>query len=305
MDKKVNYLVEADIVASGATNIEVINEGVPMLCGAGMYVSGGVSYYNKWSDLIVCIGDKCDDINMKDICSIYKRKLLSKKVRVHFFENMGKNFIHSINIQSGYEKKDYGDYLDFIVEGLTVRTKYLILGTGAPKYQKSILKSCIVSELVAWDSKSVYYETQIENIMEILPLINMYSATSDEIGILLNYLKLSKPYELFALFDNLQYVIYKEGALGGSLYIANGTCYDYRVVREITPINTCGAGDILLGGLIGGMNFWGKENIAFSLKNAAEIATRSVLVNGMEKIDVDLYADTINISLRKWENNYE
>lgn len=302
MDKRVRYVIESDIVASGATNIEVINGSMPILCGAGMYVSGAVSYYNKWSDLIVCIGDENDDVNMKEMRSIYKKKLLSKKVRVHFFENTGKNFMHFISTQSEDEKKDYGDYLDFFVDGLSVRAKYLILGTGAPKYQKSILRSSTVSELIAWDSKSVYYETQIENLLEFLSLINMYSATSEEIRILLNYLKVSEPYELFGMFDNLQYVIYKEGAIGGSLYVADGTCYDYKVVQRFAPINTCGAGDILLGGLIGGMNFWGKENIAFSLKNAAELATKSVLVNGMEKLDIDSYGNTINISLRKWKS---
>lgn len=67
-----------------------------------------------------------------------------------------------------HQKKDYGNYKDFFVDGLKIKTNYLILGTGAPRYQKSILDSETVNSLIAWDSKDVYYRSEIETIHDFL-----------------------------------------------------------------------------------------------------------------------------------------
>lgn len=89
MVKKIKYVIDFDIVASGSLNVEIENDN-HILCGAGYNVSTGVFYYDLWSDLIVCLGNESCEYNIDKMYSDYRKILLNRHVSVHLFENYGK-----------------------------------------------------------------------------------------------------------------------------------------------------------------------------------------------------------------------
>ena len=154
----------------------------------------------------------------------------------------------------------------------------------------------------------IYYQTAINDVVELFHKCNIYSANSEEMALMLECMGIKCPYELFRINRKLKFVIQHCHASGGSLYTVNGEEMHWKVspIPEKIFINDVGAGDIFLGAFLG--NYIINDNLIDAIKDAAAASLKSITKIGMEKIspfnEYQYLLPNIKINHSDWRLSY-
>ena len=267
-----------NVSVCGALNLESVDDKPYQFLGGAFYVASSIARYVKDVNLLGCIGTDITD----DCLELFRNRVQNNNLNLFLNQCQGLNFKHNFYTKSDVESKNFGDYRDFIYTGKSFATDYLIMVSGSPKLYKSVLNHCTEYNSLVFDSKIVYYQTIIDEVIELFNECSVYSANSEEMDLLMNNFEIHEPHELFKVNPKLNIIIHHCHAAGGTLYRVDGRIVQWSNKRieesDEDYKNDIGAGDVFIGTFMG--NYIKYDNIIEAIRDAAAASFYSIMKIG-------------------------
>ena len=241
------------VVIAAASNIDHIEKGMKVskqfLNGASIYSGFASSLYSP-TRVITCVGDEPENDGILNWVKSYR----NDNVPIFDFIKVekGKSFKQTFKEIDGkfvVTNKDYGNYNDWSPKIPDFEAETLLLGTGNPVFQKSVLDACIHAKHILLDSKGIHFKMRAEKIDALLKRVDTFFGTIEEIQQLLENCSLPSTItsSLFNRYPNLQVIIEKNDKKGGRVFTQDGSLYQYQPVRQVEEVCEDGAGDVFAG----------------------------------------------------------
>lgn len=299
------------LVIGACSNIDTIRnkekEGTKFLNGASIY-SGFAAAAKTSTRVITCVGEEEENDKIIKVAQKYR----DEKVPVLDVIKIegGKSFRQIFEpTKTCFEvvDKDYGNYNDWNPNVPEFETDTLLLGTGNPIFQKSVLDSCKKANNVLLDSKLIHLKVRKEKVDALLKRVDTFFGTKEEVEQLLQNCGLPTilTTSLFKYYPNLKVIIEKNAGEGGNVYLNNGIVYKYQPEINQHEICSDGAGDVFAGTyaaeIANGLSV--KEAVISAAKSAAE----SVKHFGMHKVRLNENEKNIIIKIdeSRWKSKDE
>lgn len=279
------------LVIGACSNIDTIKRNDKIskkfLNGASIY-SGFAAATKVPTRVITCVGEEKENDNIINDAKKYRNEKIPTldviKIRG------GRSFRQTFEVcGNSFEviDKDYGNYNDWNPKVPEYETDTLLLGTGNPIFQKSVLDSCRKANHIILDSKLIHLQVRKEKVDELIKRVDTFLGTKEEINQLLENCNLTSIMitSLFKKYPNLKVIIEKNAEKGGRVFLNDGTLYTYEPAVPENEICSDGAGDVFAG--VYAAEISRGTNIKDAVKSAAQSAAESVKHFGMHKVRIN------------------
>lgn len=278
------------LVIGACSNIDTIKRNdktsKKFLNGASIY-SGFAGATKVPTRVITCVGE--EEENDKIIAEAKKYREEKSPVLDVIKIKGGRSFRQTFEPnENSFEvtDKDYGNYNDWAPEVPEFETNTLLLGTGNPIFQKSVLDACSKAEHILLDSKLIHLQVRKDKVEDLLKRVDTFLGTKEEIEQLLQNCGLPKVMltSLFKRFPNLNVIIEKNAEKGGRVFLKDGRYFTYEPEVPAREICSDGAGDVFAG--VYAAEISDGKSVKEAVKSAAQSAAESVKHFGMHKVRI-------------------
>ncbi|HIE43928.1 MAG TPA: sugar kinase [Candidatus Omnitrophica bacterium] len=257
-----------------------------MLGGSATYAALSASYFTS-PVIISAVG--------KDFPDKYRRFLRERKVSLENVETKeGKSFYWKARYGKNPNEREVlttcenvlGDYSPNLLPEYQ-NVKYLFLANNSPSSQLYLLQKMRAVEFVLWDTMDFWIERYPDEILKILPRVDIALFNDSEAQQFSGEFNLLKAAKKILALGLRRGVIIKKGEHGAFLYtpsfVFSAPAYLLEEVKDPT-----GAGDSFAGGLIGylaGKGNISERNLKKSLIYGTIMASFTVEEFGVEKFN--------------------
>ena len=277
------------------------------LNGASIY-SGYAAATRVPTRVITCVGDEEENDKIIREAQKYReeKKPLLDVIKIKGGKSFRQTFAPS---GDGYDvvDKDYGNYNDWAPNVESYETDTLLLGTGNPIFQKSVLDACKKANNILLDSKLIHLQVRKEKVEELIKRVDTFFGTQEEIKQLLQNCDLSPVQitSLFKKFPNLKVIIEKNAEKGGRVFLENGIYYTYEPQNPEIEFCSDGAGDVFAG--VYSAEIANGALVKKAIKSAAQASAESVKHFGKNKVIINGKEQNIPIKIDegRWKSRDE